>query len=118
MTWSQTPTRWSNNYFRNLFEYEDQFELVKSPGGAWQWEAKSAPADVPHAHDPSKKQHPRMLTSDLAMIKDPEYRKISERFYKDPAYFAETFARAWFKLTTATWGRSRAIWGRSCRRSR
>ncbi|MEK9209708.1 catalase/peroxidase HPI [Sphingomonas sp. 2378] len=99
VTWSQTPTRWSNNYFRNLFEYEDQFELVKSPAGAWQWEAKSAPADVPHPHDPSKKQHPRMLTSDLAMIKDPEYRKISERFYKDPDYFAETFARAWFKLT-------------------
>ena len=99
VTWSQTPTRWSNNYFRNLFEYEDQFELVKSPAGAWQWEARSAPADVPHPHDPSKKQHPRMLTSDLAMIKDPEYRKISERFYKDPDYFAETFARAWFKLT-------------------
>ncbi len=97
--WSQTPTKWSNNYFKNLFTYEDQFELTKSPSGAWQWEAKSAPADVPDAHDPDKKHHPRVLTSDLAMIKDPEYRKISQRFYEHPDQFADAFARAWFKLT-------------------
>ncbi len=97
VTWSQTPTKWSNNYFENLFKYE--WELTKSPAGAWQWEAKDAPSDVPHAHDPSKSQRPRMLTSDIALRADPAYEKISRRFYENPDQFADAFARAWFKLT-------------------
>ena len=97
VTWSQTPTRWSNAYFENLFGYE--YELTKSPAGAWQWEAKDAPANVPHAHDSSKMQRPRMLTSDLALRMDPEYEKISRRFLENPDQFADAFARAWFKLT-------------------
>ena len=96
VTWSQTPTKWSNHYFENLYKYE--WELTKSPAGAWQWEAKDAPADVPHAHDPGM-QKPRMLTSDLAMRMDPAYDKISRRFLEHPDQFADAFARAWFKLT-------------------
>ncbi len=97
VTWSQTPTQWSNNYFENLFKYE--WELTKSPAGAHQWVAKNAVADIPDAHDPSKKQLPTMLTSDIALRADPIYEKISRRFLDHPDEFADAFARAWFKLT-------------------
>jgi len=97
VTWSQTPTKWSNHFFENLFKFE--WELTKSPGGAHQWQAKNAPADIPDAHDPSKKRIPTMLTSDLALRFDPAYEKISRRFLENPDQFAEAFARAWFKLT-------------------
>ena len=97
VTWSQTPTKWSNAYFDNLFNYE--WELTKSPAGAYQWEAKDAPENIPDAHDPLKRRKPRMLTSDLAMRADPAYEKISRRYYEHPEEFAEAFARAWFKLT-------------------
>jgi catalase-peroxidase len=97
VTWSQTPTKWSNHFFDNLFKYE--WELTKSPGGAQQWQAKNAPADIPDAHDPSKKHVPTMLTSDLALRFDPAYEKISRRFHQNPDQFAQAFARAWFKLT-------------------
>ncbi len=96
VTWSQTPTKWSNNYFDNLFGYE--WELTKSPAGAWQWEAKDAPDSIPEAHS-SGKRKPRMLTSDLAMKADPAYEKISRRYHEHPEEFADAFARAWFKLT-------------------
>ena len=96
VTWSQTPTKWSNNYFDNLFKYE--WELTKSPAGAWQWEAKDAPANIPEAHGPVFRK-PRMLTSDLAMKADPAYEKVSRRFHEHPEEFADAFARAWFKLT-------------------
>jgi catalase-peroxidase len=97
--WTSNPTKWDHGYFYNLFNYE--WELKKSPAGANQWEPinmkeEDKPVD---AHDPSIRRNPIMTDADMAMVKDPEYRKISERFYKDPAYFAETFARAWFKLT-------------------
>ena len=97
VTWSQTPTKWSNYYFDNLFKYE--WELTKSPAGAYQWKAKNAPADVPDAHDPSKKHVPTMLTTDLSLRFDPIYDKISRRFHEHPEQFADAFARAWFKLT-------------------
>ncbi len=97
VTWSQTPTKWSNHFFENLFKFE--WELTKSPGGAHQWQAKGAVADIPDAHDPSKKKLPTMLTSDLALRFDPAYEKISRRFLENPDQFAEAFARAWFKLT-------------------
>jgi catalase-peroxidase len=97
VTWSQTPTKWSNYFFDNLFKYE--WELTKSPAGAQQWKATNAPADVPDAHDPSKKHVPTMLTTDLALRFDPIYEKISRRFYQNPDQFADAFARAWFKLT-------------------
>ncbi len=97
VTWSQTPTRWSNHFFDNLFKYE--WELTKSPGGAHQWRAKDAPADIPDAYDAGKMRVPTMLTSDLALRFDPEYEKISRRFYENPDQFADAFARAWFKLT-------------------
>ena len=97
--WTTTPTKWSNNYFENLFGYE--WELTKSPAGAQQWKPKgNAGADtVPDAHDASKKHAPMMLTTDLALRIDPAYEKISRRFYENPAAFADAFARAWFKLT-------------------
>ncbi|WP_168073673.1 catalase/peroxidase HPI [Caulobacter sp. SSI4214] len=95
--WTQTPTRWSNHFFDNLFKYE--WELDESPAGAKQWRAKNAAADIPDAYDPSKKHVPRMLTSDLALRFDPAYEKISRRFYENPDQFADAFARAWFKLT-------------------
>jgi catalase-peroxidase len=95
--WSQTPIRWSNHFFDNLFKYE--WELTKSPAGAWQWEAKDAPADIPDAHDIDRKHRPRMLTTDLSLRFDPAYEKISRRFYENPESFADSFARAWFKLT-------------------
>ena len=97
VTWSQTPTQWSNRYFENLFNYEYEPEI--SPGGAKQWVAKDAPEDVPDAHDPSRKHRVRMLTSDLALRADPAYEKISRRFLENPDQFADAFARAWFKLT-------------------
>ena len=97
VTWSQTPTKWSNHFFENLFKYE--WELTKSPAGAKQWKAKGAEATIPDAYDKSKKHVPTMLTSDLALRLDPAYEKISRRFYEHPDQFADAFARAWFKLT-------------------
>ena len=97
VTWTQTPTKWSNLFFKNLFENE--WELTKSPAGAKQWRAKNAVADIPDAFDASKKHAPTMLTTDLALRFDPDYEKISRRFYENPDQFADAFARAWFKLT-------------------
>jgi len=97
VTWSQTPTKWSNHFFDNLFKYE--WELTKSPAGAQQWKAKGASATVPDAFDKSKKHVPTMLTTDLSLRLDPAYEKISRRFYEHPDQFADAFARAWFKLT-------------------
>ncbi|WP_172724083.1 catalase/peroxidase HPI [Neorhizobium sp. T25_27] len=97
VTWTQTPTQWSNYFFENLFGFE--WELTTSPAGAKQWVAKNADASIPDAFDPSKKQLPTMLTSDLALRFDPIYEKISRRFLENPAEFADAFARAWFKLT-------------------
>ena len=97
VTWSQTPTQWSNHYFDNLFGFE--WELTKSPAGALQWVAKNAEAVIPDAHDPAKKRLPTMLTSDLALREDPAYEKVSRRFHEHPDEFADAFARAWFKLT-------------------
>ena len=97
VTWSQTPTKWSNYYFENLFKYE--WELTKSPAGAHQWVAKDAPETIPDAFDPNKRHRPTMLTTDLSMRFDPAYEKISRRFYENPDEFADAFARAWFKLT-------------------
>ncbi|MGA8610423.1 MAG: catalase/peroxidase HPI [Xanthobacteraceae bacterium] len=97
VTWSQTPTKWSNHFFDNLFKYE--WELTKSPAGAQQWKAKGAEATIPDAHDKSKKHVPTMLTTDLSLRMDPAYEKISRRFYEHPDQFADAFARAWFKLT-------------------
>ncbi len=97
--WTTTPTQWSNNYFENLFNYD--WELTKSPAGAWQWTPKNADAQgtVPDAHDPSKRHAPMMLTTDLALKADPAYEKVSRRFLENPDQFADAFARAWFKLT-------------------
>ena len=97
VTWTQTPTQWSNYFFENLIAFE--WELTTSPAGAKQWVAKNAEASIPDAFDPSKKQLPTMLTSDLALRFDPAYEKISRRFLANPAEFADAFARAWFKLT-------------------
>jgi catalase-peroxidase len=99
VTWTSTPTKWSNGYFENLFGYE--WELTKSPGGAHQWRPQNGAGagTVPHAHDPSKRIAPSMLTTDIALRVDPAYEKISRRFFENPDQFADTFARAWFKLT-------------------
>jgi catalase-peroxidase len=97
VTWTQTPTRWSNHFFKNLFENE--WELTKSPAGVPQWKAKGAEATIPDAFDKSKKHVPTMLTTDLSLRLDPAYEKISRRFYEHPDQFADAFARAWFKLT-------------------
>jgi len=97
VTWTSTPTKWSTNFFWNLFGYE--WELTKSPAGAHQWAAKGAGATIPDAHDPSRKHVPTMLTTDLALRFDPAYEKISRRFMENPDQFADAFARAWFKLT-------------------
>ena len=97
VTWSQTPTKWSNHFFENLFNNE--WELTKSPAGAYQWKAKGAAATIPDAYDKSKKQVPTMLTTDLSLRMDPAYEKISRRFYEHPDQLADAFARAWFKLT-------------------
>jgi len=97
VTWTTTPTKWSNNFFWNLFGYE--WELTKSPAGAHQWVAKGAGATIPHAFDSTKKLVPTMLTTDLSLRVDPAYEKISRRFMEHPDAFADAFARAWFKLT-------------------
>jgi catalase-peroxidase len=99
VTWTTTPTRWSNNFFETLFGYE--WELTRSPAGAQQWTAKNGAGagTVPDAHDPTKRHAPTMLTTDLSLRFDPAYAKISRRFYEHPAEFADAFARAWFKLT-------------------
>src|SRR6201987_942558 len=97
VVWSQTPTKWSNYFFENLFKYE--WELTKSPAGAQQWQAKGAEASIPDAHDKSKKHVPTMLTTDLSLRFDPAYEKISRRFHQHPEQFADAFARAWFTLT-------------------
>ncbi|HTW36318.1 MAG TPA: catalase/peroxidase HPI, partial [Rhizomicrobium sp.] len=97
VTWSQTPTKWSNHFFDNLFKYD--WELEKSPAGAYQWKAKGAEATIPDAHDAKTKRVPTMLTTDLSLRFDPAYEKISRRFYEHPEQFADAFARAWFKLT-------------------
>jgi catalase-peroxidase len=95
--WTQTPTKWSNHFFDNLFNNE--WELTKSPAGAWQWKAKGADATIPDPFDPSKRRVPTMLTTDLSLRVDPVYEKISRRFYEHPDEFADALARAWFKLT-------------------
>jgi catalase-peroxidase len=99
VTWSKTPTKWSNNYFENLFGFE--WELTKSPAGAHQWRPKDGAGAglVPDAHDPARRHAPAMLTTDLALRFDPAYEKISRRFFEQPEEFADAFARAWFKLT-------------------
>jgi catalase-peroxidase len=99
VTWSNTPTQWSNYFFENLFKYE--WELTKSPGGAQQWKPKgnAGAGTVPSAHDPSKRHAPAMLTTDISLRVDPAYEKISRQFYEHPETFADAFARAWFKLT-------------------
>jgi catalase-peroxidase len=97
VTWTSTPTKWSNDYFTLLFKHE--WELTRSPAGAHQWVAKNAEAIIPDAHDPSKKHRPTMLTTDLSLRFDPAYEKISRRFMQHPDQFADAFARAWFKLT-------------------
>jgi len=98
VTWSSTPTKWSNSFFEHLFKYE--WELTKSPGGAHQWKPKGKAADtVPDAHNPSKRHEPAMLTTDISLRVDPVYEKISRRFYENPALLEDAFARAWFKLT-------------------
>jgi catalase-peroxidase len=108
VTWTTTPTKWSNNFFENLFGYE--WELTKSPAGAYQWKAKGDVATIPDAFDPSKHHAPTMLTTDLSLRFDPAYEKISRHFYNDPEAFADAFARAWFKLTHRDMGpRSRYL---------
>ena len=110
VTWTSTPTKWSNHFFRNLFGYE--WELTKSPAGAHQWKPKggAGAGTVPDAHDPSKRHSPAMLTTDLALRFDPVYEKISRRFYEHSDQFADAFARAWFKLTHRDMGpRSRYL---------
>ena len=110
VTWTTTPTKWSNNFFENLFGYE--WELTKSPAGAYQWTPKGgAGADtVPYAHNPSKRRAPSTLTTDLALRFDPVYEKIARRYYENPDQFADAFARAWFKLTHRDMGpRSRYL---------
>ena len=110
MTWTTTPTKWNNDFFKHLFGYE--WELTKSPAGAHQWRPKGgAGADtVPDAHNPSKRIAPNMLTTDLALRFDTAYEKISRRFLEHPDQFADAFARAWFKLTHRDMGpRSRYL---------
>ncbi len=102
--WTQTPTKWSNHFFDNLFKFE--WELTKSPAGVKQWQAKGAEPSVPDPFDPSKKRVPTMLTTDLSLRFDPAYEKISRRFYEHPDQFADAFARAWFKLTHRDMGPS------------
>jgi catalase-peroxidase len=97
VVWSQTPTKWSNHFFDNLFKFE--WELTKSPAGAWQWQAKGAEPSIPDPFDESRKRAPTMLTTDLSLRLDPIYEKISRRFYEHSEQFADAFARAWFKLT-------------------
>ena len=110
VTWTTTPTKWSGNFFENLFGYE--WELTKSPAGAYQWKPKGGAGEgtVPYAHDPSRRRAPSMLTTDLSLRFDPAYEKISRRFMEHPDQFADAFARAWFKLTHRDMGpRSRYL---------
>src|SRR5262249_9733842 len=110
VTWSNTPTKWSQSFLQNLFGYE--WELTKSPAGANQWQPKGGAGNgtVPHAFDKSKKIAPSMLTTDIALRVDPSYEKIARRFLDNPAQFAEAFSRAWFKLTHRDMGpRSRYL---------
>jgi catalase-peroxidase len=108
VTWTQQPTQWSNLFFKNLFENE--WELTKSPAGAYQWKAKSSGATIPDAHDASRRHVPAMLTTDLSLRVDPAYEKISRRFHENPDQFADAFARAWYKLTHRDMGpRSRYL---------
>jgi catalase-peroxidase len=108
VTWTKTPTKWSNNFFENLFGYE--WELTKSPAGAYQFQGKNGAKPIPDAFDPSKRHAPTMLVTDLALRIDPVYEKISRRFYEHPDEFADAFARAWFKLTHRDMGpRSRYL---------
>src|SRR6202044_1589935 len=111
VTWTTTPTKWSNNFFENLFKFD--WELTKSPAGAQQWTPKNGggKGTVPDAHDPSKKHAPSMLTTDLALRFDPAYEKISRRFYEHPDLLADAFARAWFKLTHRDMGPIRRYLG-------
>lgn len=97
VTWTTTPTRWSNDFLEHLFKYE--WELTKSPAGAKQWVAKNGPEIIPDAHDPTKKHRPTMLTTDLTLRLDPAFEKISRKFLENPQAFADAFARAWYKLT-------------------
>jgi catalase-peroxidase len=108
VTWTKTPTKWSNSFFENLFGYE--WELTKSPAGAYQFQAKNGAQPIPDAFDPSKRHAPTMLVTDLSLRMDPVYEKISRRFYEHPDEFADAFARAWFKLTHRDMGpRSRYL---------
>ena len=108
VTWTETPTKWSNNFFENLFGYE--WELTKSPAGAYQFQAKNGARPIPDAYDPSKRHAPTMLVTDIALRVDPDYEKISRRFLEHPDEFADAFARAWFKLTHRDMGpRSRYL---------
>ncbi len=109
VTWTETPTKWSNNFFENLFKYE--WELTKSPAGAHQWVAKNSASVIPDAHDQTKKHRPTMLTTDLSLRFDPAYEKISRRFLANPDQFADAFARAWFKLTHRDMGPKRRYLG-------
>ncbi|MBC8069933.1 MAG: catalase/peroxidase HPI, partial [Deltaproteobacteria bacterium] len=109
--WSNTPARWSHSYFKNLFENE--WVLTKGSGGAQQWMPKNAKATVPDAHDPSKRHNLMMFTTDLALREDPAYRKVSERFLKNPAEFEDAFARAWYKLTHRDMGPHVRLLGRN-----
>jgi len=111
VTWTQTPTQWSNHFFDNLFGFE--WELTKSPAGAWQWQPKDGAGEgtVPAAHDPDKRIAPAMLTSDLALRFDPIYGPISKRFHENPEEFADAFARAWFKLTHRDMGPKTCYFG-------
>ena len=107
--WTKNPVKWDNGFFENLFGYE--WELTKSPAGAWQWKPKDAAAagTVPDAHDPSKRHAPMMLTTDLALRMDPIYEPISRRFHENPDQFANAFAEAWYKLTHRDMGPHRAL---------
>ena len=109
VVWTQTPTKWSNLYFENLFKYD--WELIKGPGGAYQWEAKGAEDVIPDAFDPNKKHKPSMLTTDLSLKMDPAYEKISRRFLENPKEFEVAFAKAWFKLCHRDMGPKSTYWG-------
>ncbi len=109
VTWTSTPTQWSNNFFENLFGFE--YKLIKSPAGAYEWMAEGGEGTIPDAHDPAKRHAPTMLTTDLSLRFDPAYEKISRRFYEHPDEFADAFARAWFKLTHRDMGPASRLLG-------
>ncbi len=109
VVWTETPAQWSHGYFKSLFEHE--WELVKSPGGAWQFEAKNPEKMYPDPFDESKKRKPTMLVTDVALLHDPEYKRISQNFYENPEVFEEAFAKAWFKLTHRDMGPSSTYLG-------